>query len=372
MKRTVLLLMAFTSLAFTGCQTDTQVDPEPATSRLIIRAANTEITTRSGAGDSNSQEPVVFTGDDILWFNETTGELRFKGNTSMRSALHGDVKFYLGDEFLFPSMVFTSDLSSMSVNSLVLYHNILENKLYLANGYPAIRPESGKFNEQQAAWQIERAANRKKITSQWAKFIEELKKEGKYQNSGGVPVESNPAAGKLSVVATRGAKTYAGGGEDIFLAFTSDDIKSFDPKWGQLRFNNMNFRNLWDKINDSNLTFYLDDEALFTSASFGYDTLMILSNYVFNDLVFLMRGVEDGTLYLLDGFPELDRVEQLGLDREEARQIREQNAEKRKSEWAVFLRYLTDNGKIVPDNDDGTGGGGSGGGGDVNPTDSIM
>jgi hypothetical protein len=70
-----------------------------------------------------------------------------------------------------------------------------------------------------------------------------------------------------------------------------------------------------------------------------------------NDLVFFIEvkkqnGYYYGNefkYYLLDGYPGLDEV----ANRNEAEELRQENAQKRKAAWDAFIGYLNGEGKIV-------------------------
>ncbi|MDR3251087.1 MAG: hypothetical protein LBT42_05425, partial [Tannerella sp.] len=151
--------------------------------------------------------------------------------------------------------------------------------------------------------------------------------------------------GELSVVATR-ATTY-GGDEDKKVAFTGSDIKSYNPKTGELAFYELTFEQVKSRTENFVLTFYLGDKKLFKSSSVGSDSLFIESRTVYNDLVFVLRGNENERLYLMDGYPDLDQVEWFGVNREEARRTREENATKREAEWNIFIDYLKEADKLL-------------------------
>jgi hypothetical protein len=163
-----------------GCRPESEDIPLQNGSSIIVRASNAEerVATRSEASD-----PVVFTGDDIVWFNETTKELCFKNNFSNspinNSGLYATraIKFYIDDEYLFSSMVYVSDFSSQTFNSLVFYYSITENKFYLMDGYPAVSVLSNPEEAQKI-----RDENMQKIADEWNKFIEQMKKEDRYKN----------------------------------------------------------------------------------------------------------------------------------------------------------------------------------------------
>ncbi|MDR2121325.1 MAG: hypothetical protein LBP64_10715 [Tannerella sp.] len=185
MKRTNLLIITLAGFSLCGCSPGSDENVQDAVSRLTVRAAGAEITTKSSTVPAS--EPVVFTGNDILWYNETTGELRFINNFTqnddMRPYLYGSrFKFYLEDEYLFSSVIYSSSLDSRIHNNLVFYYDIIENKFYLAVGYPPIEAFHNT-PEIQAEMQAERDANRKKIETEWNRFIEQMKREGRYRNS---------------------------------------------------------------------------------------------------------------------------------------------------------------------------------------------
>jgi hypothetical protein len=181
MKVSVLFLMVLMNFSFAGCRPESEETPALTASGIVIRAVSGEIASRSAAGNGAAEEPVVFSGEDILWFNETTGELRFKDNISNASVLTGlyvqAIKFYVDDEYLFPSMLCVSDFSSQTFNSLVFYYNVIENRYFLRDGYPdaVVLPNPQKAQEL-------RDENMRKITPEWERFLEQLKKERRYKN----------------------------------------------------------------------------------------------------------------------------------------------------------------------------------------------
>jgi hypothetical protein len=162
-------MMAFCITLAAGCsKTDSVEPPTETTSQVIAKVSNT------------NAEQIVFTGDDILWFNGRTKELRFRNNYSNKTMLDAitahAIKFYINDEYLFASILCVSSLSSQVFNSLVFYYNMIENKFFLADGYPeaSVLPDPQKAQE-------ERDENKRKIANEWNKFVNRLKLEGKYQ-----------------------------------------------------------------------------------------------------------------------------------------------------------------------------------------------
>ena len=138
---------------------------------------------------------IVFTGNDILWFNETTKEIRFNDNFSMKDVFSGfrSLKFYMDGKYLFSSMIYVNSTSSQVFNSLVFYYNMMENKYFLLDGYPDINNGDVLIDRwlstgsnslvpatNELIQQI-RDENRQQIESEWEKFISQLKKEGRYK-----------------------------------------------------------------------------------------------------------------------------------------------------------------------------------------------
>jgi hypothetical protein len=165
-------------------------------------------------------------------------------------------------------------------------------------------------------------------------------------NDANVPSDEESATGDLSVLATKAA-TYAGT-SDKTVVFTGDDIKSFNKATGELSLvDEFSFAAVRAKTENSTLTFYLGDKELFKSATFAYDTTLILEKKVINDLVFILRGDLDSLIFLMDGFPALEEVAKYGASEARASAEREENATRRKAEWDSFLKYLEEADKLV-------------------------
>jgi hypothetical protein len=187
MKVSVLFFMTVISLSFAGCHPESEEIPALTVSGIVVRAASGESAERSAAA-----EPVVFSGEDILWFNKTTGELRFKDNVSNKSALANlnvqAIKFYVDDEYLFSSMLCVSDFSLRTFHSLVFYYNAIENKYFLKDGYPDTAEIANLEDTQEPYEDIIRRMqelrdeNMRKIAPGWSRFMEQLKKEERYKN----------------------------------------------------------------------------------------------------------------------------------------------------------------------------------------------
>ena len=196
MKKVILLATMFVCFLSSGCSNlisdDTMETPNAnAGSSIMIRATTSEMAA-ANIFDSKNARQHVFSGNDILWFNVTTRELRFKDNFSIKQVIlqYDAISFFIQDEYLFSSMVYVSSRGIQLINNLVLYYNLVENKYYLLDGYPdhnVLANNESQYNSLIDRNDITdlpqyvkdlRAENALKIVSGWEKFISQLKKEG--------------------------------------------------------------------------------------------------------------------------------------------------------------------------------------------------
>jgi len=175
----IFLFTAFLCYLTGGCSdgsifSDEEVHDMASSSGIIVRTSKVE-----NLSSSNSRESVAFTGNDILWFNETTREIRFNNNLSMKTTLSNveALRFYIDDEYLFSAFVYMNSSFSQKDNSLILFYNATENKFFLLKSDPST-PVELYPNENQTD---PTDGNRPDITSKWEKFVDLLKKEGKYK-----------------------------------------------------------------------------------------------------------------------------------------------------------------------------------------------
>lgn len=177
MKRFYLFLsVLFIAIVIGGCtNNEPDLSSEEGYSKLTVKTGIKSGDTKS-VGEST--ENVLFTGSDILWYNESTNEIRFKDNYYQYQYIpfHTDIKFYLENEYLF-SLIKVSDLNSQIYNSPVLYYNMTKNKFYINDGYPDI-----SVLKPQKEIQDKRDDNVQAIANEWDKFISYLKKVNKDKN----------------------------------------------------------------------------------------------------------------------------------------------------------------------------------------------
>jgi hypothetical protein len=123
--------------------------------------------------DSCISDSILFTGKNIKWYNGSTGEITF-GDTLTIKIIKSNRKIncYLGADSLFAFSI-TSDLMSSIVNDLVLNHKLHDGIYYFGNGYP------GWIDNVKAT--TLRTQNKEKRADTWAKFIAQLKLEGRYK-----------------------------------------------------------------------------------------------------------------------------------------------------------------------------------------------
>ena len=178
MKNGLLLFVTLVLLLSNGCHPGSGEIPEQTSSAIVVRTLNEDVLTRSTASN-DALGQIVFTGEDILWFNETTKELRFTNNLTNRPSVLSNiaVSFFIDDEYLFSSMIFARSINSQIFNSLVFFYDDIANRFFLIDGYPDVSVLSNPQESQEL-----RNENMQKIASEWSRFINQLKKEGRYHN----------------------------------------------------------------------------------------------------------------------------------------------------------------------------------------------
>ena len=147
-----------------------------------------EPTTKSSTVEEAKVDTLLWCkGIDIEWYNATTRELKIKNAEELFAfGITGGVFcyiMYLGEEELFTLDAIAS-ISSFSLNYPVLIDWF--EGYYIGRGYPDWEYWTEKFWkdtnwDRTADWVKEREKNWKAIEQGWNKFIEQLKKEGKYR-----------------------------------------------------------------------------------------------------------------------------------------------------------------------------------------------
>ena len=157
----------------TACSLDSYEPEKPFTTcptpkAMLFACSFTQPETQAGVD-------VLFSEDDIEWFNVTTREIKFRDMDEplyKRLEPYREIKFYLGDNALFVVSSFVSDLHSMIFTDLVLHYDVITDpghgRYYLHDCYP-----SQFINDERTQ------ANIKKNAGQWELFTYYLESKGK-------------------------------------------------------------------------------------------------------------------------------------------------------------------------------------------------
>lgn len=161
----ILVIIFSTVFAFSSCEGNS-----PESSSLITVTGETTpkaITfTKETVSDVGS---VVFTGNDISWFNPDTREIKFrKSFNPYNLKVYQNLHFYLDGKQLFTVNSYVMPIHSFAVNDLVLYIES-NGRYYLRDCYPASIMESDPTVSE----------NKEKRAVAWDKFINQLKNERK-------------------------------------------------------------------------------------------------------------------------------------------------------------------------------------------------
>ena len=171
-----MMATAIASMTLTACSNDDNetVKPfttDPVESSILYACGVGPSETRSVADAQN----LLFTEDDIEWFNMTTREIKFKDTEEplyKRLKPYREIKFYLGDNALFVVSSFVSDVHSMIFTDLVLHYDVItdpnQGHYYLQDCYPL------QFIDRDDV-----KANRELRAPQWEVFLKYLESKGK-------------------------------------------------------------------------------------------------------------------------------------------------------------------------------------------------
>ena len=116
----------------------------------------------------------LFSGDQVLLYNLTTGEIRLIFLKPSQLISESKLSIFLNDKCLLDTIPVSTSLSSYMYNDLVFYFDF--NKFYLLFGYPPFIPEHWQDKDKMRK---EREENFNKRKEGYDIFIEHLKKNGK-------------------------------------------------------------------------------------------------------------------------------------------------------------------------------------------------
>lgn len=154
--------------------------PEEQRETVLRSSASEKDSLFTGTVEPSKETLIEFcTGEDLEWYNETTGELKFKDHIT-KNTLILNFFVYLDGEFLF-GLGLIPNVMSYVVNVPVLEQDLNDgSRYYIAKGYP--NWDLNKYDKEEQI-RIEREKNWNALVQSegWKLFVEQLKKEGRYK-----------------------------------------------------------------------------------------------------------------------------------------------------------------------------------------------
>ena len=161
-----LILICTVLFSLCSCS-DTELSKDVQKSK-ITAVAHYDVTTKADNA-ALAKNQLLFTGDDIAWFDSDSREIKF---TTIKPEpfsipMYAQIDIKLEDETLFTIVAHINNAVSRAYDDLVLFYDLETSKYYLYDNYPAYwSPETTEINRQN------RQIN-------WNKFLEQLKGEGR-------------------------------------------------------------------------------------------------------------------------------------------------------------------------------------------------
>ncbi len=155
------------TLLFSFCSCSDSELPKDVQKSKITAIVRYNITSK--ANSDGSEPKLLFTGDDIAWFNPTSREIKF---TTVKSEpfsfpMYAQIDIKLKNETLFTIVAHINETVNRAYDDLVLFYDLENSKYYLYDNYPNYwSPETTEINRQH-----------RKVN--WNKFLEQLKKENR-------------------------------------------------------------------------------------------------------------------------------------------------------------------------------------------------
>lgn len=173
-----MMAIAIASTTMTACSSDDNETEKPFTtdpveSSMLYACGVGQSETRSVADAQN----VLFTEDDIEWFNVTTREIKFKDMDEplyKRMQPFHEIEFHLGDDALFVVSSFVGLWDSRVFDNLVLCYGKMDGEISLDGNYYLYDCYPLQFIDTDAV-----KANREKNAAQWETFTKYLESKGK-------------------------------------------------------------------------------------------------------------------------------------------------------------------------------------------------
>ena len=171
-----MMAIAIASMTMAACSSNDYYEPEKRfttdpVEKITLYACGINTPGTRSIGDAKY---VLFTEDDIEWFNINTREIKFR---DMEEPLYKrlepfrEIRFYWGDDDLFVVSSFVGDWDSRIFTDLVLHYDITDpnqGHYYLHDCYPSQFIDTDEVK-----------ANIKKNEGQWELFTCYLESKGK-------------------------------------------------------------------------------------------------------------------------------------------------------------------------------------------------
>ena len=172
-----IVAIAIASMSMTACSLDSESEKpiliiDPVENPMLLYACGIS------QPETRSSSEILFTDDDILWFDMNTRELRFRDTMEPvreKIPLLAGVNFYLGGEYLFSGgATHVSLIYSQMFDDLVLCCGKIDGEVvddghyYLYDCYPT------QFIDDERV-----QVNREKRAAQWEIFTNYLESKGK-------------------------------------------------------------------------------------------------------------------------------------------------------------------------------------------------
>ena len=171
-----MMAIAIASTMMTACSLDGNEPEKPST--ICPVAGSTLYACGIGQPETRSDSGILFTEDDILWFDVNTREIRFRDTMEPlreKIPLFAGVDFYIGGEYLFSGgATFVGLICSQMFDNLVLCCGKIDGEViddghyYLYDCYPL------QFIDTDAV-----KANIAKRAAHWELFTKYLESKGK-------------------------------------------------------------------------------------------------------------------------------------------------------------------------------------------------
>lgn len=130
--RTIGIILLSAIFTLSSCEGNS---PEQSSLIMVMGEAKTRLASADG-GNRQGIAPVVFTGNDIAWFNSKTQEIKFRSSFHHEDLkLHQNLQFYFAGEHLFTVVTYIQSIHSFASSDLALYVDA-NGRFYLHDCYP--------------------------------------------------------------------------------------------------------------------------------------------------------------------------------------------------------------------------------------------